>query len=272
MRFGVGVARRAAVRVHSTVVLAAALAGAAAWGAPDPAAQLFSQRCSSCHSVGQGNKVGPDLLGVTQRRDKAWVTKFVRAPAAAIDDKDPIAVELFSRFNGVKMPDQELSDAELDALWGYFASCTTQGGCLPAALGPKWGLDATAEEIAHGEALFAGSRALQNRGPACFSCHTARGLEGFGGGTLGSDLTFSYATLGEERLTTALESTASPVMKNVYGDKPLTADEQYALKAYFAALAKDGELPRRDRDFFLLGLEGAGLLLGLFAIVWGRRG
>lgn len=260
------------MHVRLREVLPAVLIAASAWGAVDPAAQLFSQRCSSCHSVGQGNKVGPDLLGVTQRRDKAWVSKFVRAPAAAIDAKDPVAVELLEKFNGVKMPDQELSDAELDALWGYFASCTTQGGCLPAAAGPKWGLDATAEEVSHGRALFSGERALQNRGPPCFSCHAARGLDGFGGGTLGSDLTFTYATLGEERLTSVLETFGGPVMKNVYGDKALTAEEQYALKAWFAALAKDGDLARHDRDFFLLGLEGAGLLLGLFAITWGRRG
>src|SRR5438552_5544155 len=31
---------------------------------------LFGSRCSACHTLGQGNKMGPDLAGVTLRRDR----------------------------------------------------------------------------------------------------------------------------------------------------------------------------------------------------------
>ncbi len=265
---GATVAQRRRVLVRAAVLWISLTAP----GEPaDPAAQLFSQRCSTCHSVGQGDKVGPDLLGVTQRREKAWVVGFVRGPGAAIDSKDPVATALFEKFNGVRMPDQALSDAEIDALWGYFANCTTRGGCLPVADGARLGLDGTPEEIALGRALFSGEKALVHRGPPCFSCHSTRGLDALGGGALGGDLTFVWARLGDEALGASLERPTSPVMANVYAHAELTAEERFAFRAWFAALSKDGDLPARSRDFAWLGLEGAALVLGLFAIVWGRR-
>jgi mono/diheme cytochrome c family protein len=237
----------------------------------DPAAQLFSARCSTCHNVGQGDKVGPDLLGVTQRREKAWFSSFVRGPGAAIDRGDPVATALLAKFNGVRMPNQELSDTELDALWSYFASCTTRGGCLPVSDGARLGLDGSPEEIALGRALFSGEKALVNRGPPCFSCHSVRGLDAMGGSTLGGDLTFVWARHGDEALAAGLEQPTTPVMANVYRNASLTPEERFAFSAWFAALSKDGDLPARSSDFTWLGVEGAALVLGLFAIVWGRR-
>ena len=235
-----------------------------------PGAVLFSQRCSTCHNIGGGPKVGPDLLGVTERRTKPWIAKFVRGPGAAIDGGDPIAVQLSKKFPGIRMPDQPLADGELDDVLAYFAACTTRGGCQPVATGPKWGTDGTDDDVARGRELFLGHRRLQQGGAPCFACHNVRGAAGnegvMGGGTLGPDLTFAYARLGEKGLTPALEQTATPIMHAVYGDARLEPDEQFALKAYFARLARDGAYPPRERDFLLLGSEGMGLVLGLAAL------
>jgi len=243
-----------------------------------PGAMLFSERCSTCHNIGSGPKVGPDLLGVTTRRTRTWIAKFVRGPGAAIDGGDPIAVELAAKFTPIRMPDQPLTDPELDNVLAYFTTCTARGGCQPIATGPKWGTDGTDDEVARGRDLFLGHRRLQQGGAPCFACHNVRGGSGnegvMGGGTLGPDLTFVYARLGEKGLTPALAQTASPIMHAVYGEAKLDADEQFALKAYFARLARNGAYPPRERDFLLLGGEGMALVLGLATLnaLLGRKG
>lgn len=246
---------------------------AVAADAPPTGAVLFSERCAACHNIGGGVKIGPDLLGVVQRRNKSWFAHFVRGPGAAIDGGDPIAGELYKKFQPVRMPDQALTDGEVDGVWAYFADCTTKGGCLPILTGPRWGTDATEQEIALGHDLFSGRVHLRRGGAPCFACHAVRGA-GFdrdglgllGGGTLGPNLTFAYARLAEKGLTPLLESMASPVMHAVYEAAPLEADEQYALKGYLAQLSRNGTHPRRERDFFLLGLEGMGIVLGAFTL------
>ncbi len=250
----------------------------AAADAPSPAAVLFAERCSTCHNIGGGVKVGPDLLGVVKRREKSWFRRFVRGPSAAIDAGDPIAAELYKKFQPIRMPDQALTDAEADGVWAYFGDCTEKGGCLPVASGPRWGTDANEQEVARGRELFAGQRRLGRGGAPCFACHAVRGdgaekghglgdeLGLMGGGTLGPNLTFAYARLGEKGLTPVLAQMSTPVMRAVYANAALEDDEQMALKGYLASLARDGTRPRHERDFFVLGLEGMGLVLGAFTL------
>jgi mono/diheme cytochrome c family protein len=245
----------------------------AADATPPAAAVMFAERCSTCHNIGGGVKVGPDLLGVIKRRDKSWFRRFVRGPLAAIDGGDPVATELYKKFQPIRMPDQPLTDAEVDGVWAYFSDCTDKGGCLPVATGPRWGTEATEQEVTRGRELFAGQRRLARGGAPCFACHAVRGdaaelasVGWMGGGTLGPNLTFAYARLGEKGLAPVLGSMSTPVMHAVYDGAPLEDDEQMALKGYLAALARDGTHPRRERDFFVLGLEGMGLLLGAFTL------
>jgi hypothetical protein len=223
-------------------------------------------------------KIGPDLLGVDGRRAKDWFARFVRAPGAAIDAGDPIATELYRKFQPVRMPDQPLTDAEVEGVWAYFKDCTAKGGCQPVAIGPRWGTDATEQEIALGRDLFSGRHHLRRGGAPCFACHAVRGaglakagttpdgLGLLGGGTLGPNLTFAYARLGEKGLTPLLASMSSPVMHAVYEAAPLEEDEQVALKGYLAQLSRDGTQPRQERDFLLLGLEGMGIVIGALTL------
>ncbi|HIF96164.1 MAG TPA: c-type cytochrome [Myxococcales bacterium] len=37
---------------------------------------LFRTRCDACHALGDGrNRLGPDLLGLTDRRDRRWLSR-----------------------------------------------------------------------------------------------------------------------------------------------------------------------------------------------------
>ena len=47
----------------------------------DKGKDLFTAKgCNGCHKIGGGKLVGPDLKGVTGRRDKQWIVKMILRP------------------------------------------------------------------------------------------------------------------------------------------------------------------------------------------------
>jgi protein SCO1 len=85
-------------------------------------AYLFQTRCTACHTIGQGDRVGPDLLGVTSRRDRAWLARYLAAPDALVAERDPTALELVARYGNVPMPNLKLGEADVVALIDYLAA------------------------------------------------------------------------------------------------------------------------------------------------------
>jgi len=85
----------------------------------DAGGYLFRTRCAACHTVGAGDALGPDLLGVTARRERAWLRRFIQAPEEMLAQQDPIALELFARYNQVRMPNLGLGDGDVEALIRY---------------------------------------------------------------------------------------------------------------------------------------------------------
>jgi protein SCO1/2 len=83
---------------------------------------LFGSRCSACHTIGQGDKMGPDLLGITTRRDRAWLARYVAQPDKMLADGDPIAAALFEKYKDVRMPNLRLGSADVDALLTYLGA------------------------------------------------------------------------------------------------------------------------------------------------------
>ena len=75
--------------------------------------------CSACHSIGEGVKLGPDLKGVTERRDETWIIKFIQSSQTMIKEGDADAVKLFEEFKKIPMPDNALSEEEIKALLNY---------------------------------------------------------------------------------------------------------------------------------------------------------
>jgi nitrite reductase (NO-forming) len=80
----------------------------------------FESKCVACHAIagGEGKKIGPDLLGVTQRRDEQWIARFLKSPEQMFAT-DPTAKELLNKYK-VPMPNQNLSDAEIRGYIKYF--------------------------------------------------------------------------------------------------------------------------------------------------------
>ncbi|HVP59728.1 MAG TPA: cytochrome c [Myxococcaceae bacterium] len=258
----------AAVLACASTALAAAGSDAGASPEASPAGILFGQKCLTCHNVGEGNKIGPDLLGVDQRRELAWLKRWLASPGAMLDAKDPTALELLGQFNNVRMPEQNLAPEQIEGLLAFFAACTEKDGCIPVG-GPKLAIDATPEEIAAGREYFIGTRRFSAGGPACAGCHDVRGEQLLGGGSLGGDLTFVWAHRHEKGLEEAI--LASPVEKQAYAGRAPTDVENFSVRGYLASLSRDGTRPTRSRDLLDLGVLGACAVIGALAIGWRAR-
>ncbi|HEX7286331.1 MAG TPA: SCO family protein [Candidatus Angelobacter sp.] len=94
----------------------------------DQGQYLFATRCSACHTIGHGDKIGPDLLGITNVRDRGWLARMIQAPDKLLEERDPIAVELFARYKQVIMPNQRLSDEDTNKIIDFLKSQSTAPG------------------------------------------------------------------------------------------------------------------------------------------------
>jgi len=233
---------------------------------------LFHQRCAACHSLGGGDRpTGPDLAGVTERRDRQWLVDFIADPAAVIAGGDPIAAELLTRFNNLKMPNLQLDPGQVDALLAFLAlsSATTPGSQAEAAPPEAEAAPPVNGDAGRGERLFTGEIPLVNGGAPCLACHGIVGVGLAGGANFGPDLTLLQENFGTEGVGEVLESLAFPTMAPIYAARPLTEDERLDLGAFFARV--NGSQMRDDRS---LPAEVAGGVLALLAALlllgWGR--
>jgi protein SCO1/2 len=87
--------------------------------AADAGTRLFQSRCAACHTIGEGDSLGPDLRGVTTARKPDWLAGMIAAPNEMLSKKDPIATALFAKYKEVRMPNLRLSESDVNALIGY---------------------------------------------------------------------------------------------------------------------------------------------------------
>jgi len=256
------------VAVAATLVL---LVGPLSAGAADEDGQaIFDQQCAGCHTIGGGDLAGPDLQGLADRRDQAWVEAFVRDPAAVIESGDPIAKELLDKY-GVVMPNLGVSDAQLAALVAFLgfeqqASPTTD---TTTTTEPE---PAPAGDADRGKLLFEGSERFDAGGPSCLSCHSVAGVGALGGGQLGPDLTAAFAKYGGARgLEGVLEAVAFPTMAPIFTRKALTAEERADLVAFLESAADDQRPGRQAGKLVGLSAGVAAVIALLALVIWRRR-
>lgn len=264
-------ARLLRVLVVGGLLLLAAGVGQARAASADEGEQLFQQSCASCHTIGGGDTVGPDLAGVLDRRDLDWVTQFILAPDAMIAAGDPTATELLSTY-GVPMPNLGLSDDQVASLTAYLTAAGTAVGGETAPAETQPSATAAAGDVNAGHDLFTGSEQLAGGGPPCMSCHTISGLSGLGGGTLGLDLTDALAKYnGAAGLSGVLAAIAFPTMQPVYANQPLTEDEVANLVAFIGDAPQ--QAPGGTSVWAFVGLAFAVIaVLALLALViWRGR-
>jgi protein SCO1 len=102
-----------------------------------PGQSLFKKLCTPCHTIGVGDRVGPDLRGAAERRPQPWLTRFIRTPEKVLAEKDPVALSLAAKFPGVRMPNLGLSDLDAADLITYIETQTARiaEGAQDAAIG-----------------------------------------------------------------------------------------------------------------------------------------
>lgn len=90
--------------------------------------------CTACHTIGKGKLIGPDLKGVNDRHNEAWLLSFIRSSQTMIKNGDPVAVKLFEENNKIPMPDNILTDDQIKGILTYIrnydeaAVAATEGG------------------------------------------------------------------------------------------------------------------------------------------------
>jgi cytochrome c peroxidase len=123
----------------------------------------------------------------------------------------------------------------------------------------------TEGDAAVGRALFTGQRRLQNRGPACITCHTAGNLTFPAGGTMAPDLTHESSKLGPQGMHYALRTLYFPAMNALFLRHQLTPQEELDLSAFFQQ-ADQSKAEDQTTGIFA-GAAFAGLVL-LVALTW----
>jgi len=235
------------------------------WQTADQGQQIFQTKCASCHTIGGGVLVGPDLQGVTGLRDRVWLQEFILDPNSKFDSGDAIALQLLQEFNNIKMPNMGLTETDVENVLLFLES--SSGAVQPTAP-PAAGLGGAAS----GQHLFTGQTLLTNGGTACNACHSISGSGLLDGGTLGPDLTQVYTRYGEPGLTAAISTINFPTMIGIFGAKPLTAQEVADLVAYFKETNAQ-PAPLVSKTGLYLAIAG-GLVVVLFIILlifWPRQ-
>jgi len=191
------------------------------------AAATFNKRCTACHTFGKGIKVGPDLKGVTERRKRDWLIKFIHASSTVINSGDATAVSLFAEFKKQRMPDwTDLSEKQINDILEFIAI----GGPDIKPADERNAELASSSDLELGRRLFSGEQRFKYGVQACSACHSVQGTRW--GGSLGPDLTQSYFKFQDRALTEFLRHPCFRWGPADAGTHYLTAKEIFTLKAF----------------------------------------
>jgi protein SCO1/2 len=123
----------------------------------DKGRYIFASQCAACHTIGHGDKIGPDLLGVSNVRERGWLERFIATPDKVLAEKDPIAVALFKKYKEVRMPNLNMAEIDLKNLVDFLERQDKEASAAgkPAAEKPaeKPGTEKAAEIKTPGQPL-----------------------------------------------------------------------------------------------------------------------
>jgi mono/diheme cytochrome c family protein len=233
----------------------------------------FSRNCKSCHTIGGGRLVGPDLKDVLDRRDRDWLADFIVNPLEVMNSGDAYALKLREEAGGMVMPALPgMNKARAEALLGFIEARSGGGERRPTTAQVEE-RPFTKADFEGGKKIFLGAARMSNGGTACISCHSIKGMGVFSGGNLAPDLTDAYQRLGQRKgLAAWLSSPATLTMQSVFAKRPLTEGEIHQLTALLQESAgKASSSGNAKLAFLLAGAIGAVVLLVIFASIWRKR-
>jgi cytochrome c2 len=245
---------------------------------------IFVKTCKACHTVGQGKIIGPDLYNLHNRRSENWIKRFIKSSQSVINSGDETAVNLFNEFNRSVMPDQPLSNDEINEILLYIVDQSEKvdlaGGPVSAILKPvlnsegKTLDEADENDYQQGKDLFSGKARFENGGVACISCHNVINDQVISGGLLALDLTTAFTRLSGSGVNTIISDSPFPVMQYAYSNQRVSQDEVYYLTVFLKqtdSLYTTQQPATTDGGFLLSGILGAVALFGLYGGIWWNR-
>lgn len=268
------------IRKILTSSVAVLILSSVGYGQSAEGEKVFSTKCVACHTIGKGKLVGPDLAGVTQRRENSWLKRQIKEPDKLIAENDPIAKQLLAESNNVPMAPLGLNDNEVDQVIAYLAS--TEGALAaesPAA--PQQPIAEVATSGSGGDAdngqnLFVGLKSFSNGGPTCNSCHNVNNDAVMSGGALAKDLSDAHSRLTEVGIKAFISGNSLPIpqMNTAYTNRPLTDSEVSDIAAFLARVDAQRSTQSNinyGRYLLIIGVPGAIVLLVFFGMVWLKR-
>jgi cytochrome c2 len=222
----------------ASCLIGATLVSLNTMAASDVGTKVFVDHCLDCHTIGEGELVGPDLSPLVD-----W------APGDMVDALKRMEDEEFI---------EPLSGDQKSALVLFMAK-TDAAGLLKEASTPSEDIGEQKAPLVgdpeQGRALFFGENRFSARGMACGACHQA----GREGGNLGPDLQGIGERMSHVVLVSACTNLAFPVMKAAYADHKLGEQEVVDLVAYLESGELSGEPGKPSNPILILGLLGGGL-------------
>ncbi|MBN1300647.1 MAG: c-type cytochrome [Melioribacteraceae bacterium] len=238
--------------------------------------KIFQEKCTACHTIGEGKRVGPDLANITQIRDEQWLVKFIKSSQSLINAGDSLAVSVFEENNKVIMPDQPLNETEIKSVIDYI-SINSPDPANPNLRTPKQIFDAasiTDINIRRGKALFEGTTQFAKGGAPCVICHNVQMPDVFSGGMLAKDLSNAFSRLSAAGIDGIIRTPPFPAMANSYAQKPLEDSEVKDIIAFLHQADKTNSGNNAgaavDISFLAVSLFGLNIAFVLLLFNWRR--
>lgn len=244
---------------------------------------IFLAKCAACHTIGAGALVGPDLQGVTNRRETDWLERWILEPDVVLAEGDPIATQLLGESNNIPMPNLALTETEVAALIIYLETQTGEVAQTDEVVETPVEVAQT-DEIAGdpvvGKDLFTGAIRFENDGPPCMGCHRIAGIGILGGGVLGPDLSETFNSSFKDAGIDAFGAYIDGILSNpletmnpIFGEdeRPLTSQEQADVKAFILQATVSERSFEAIEELSLLAVAGAAILMALAHFSWRNR-
>jgi mono/diheme cytochrome c family protein len=225
--------------------------------------EIFENRCKICHELSTQAKVGPGLLGVTERRSREWLIQFIQNPQTLWDAGDKVALDLLKEYKGVKMTaNTDLDTVKIGSIIDYIAAYDPNAG--------KKKVDLAATEYSHtdiqrGERLFRGLIPFQDSKIKCSSCHNVNTIDSLNWAPSVYDIALSLQADNKD-LFKLLNKPSSTAMKGAHMNSKYTEEEVFYLKAYFHEVSEKGLEQSKRFPMKLMIFLGLGFLMTLALI------
>ena len=228
--------------------------------AQDQGKKLFEKNCQVCHKLGGGKLVGPELLGITEIRERAWLAAFIKDSQALIASGDELAIQVFEENSKIPMQAfPNLSDDEVNGIIDYIANWEpSKGPEFTVDINKRTGF--TEAEILRGERMFHGLIPFENGGTtSCFSCHYTKNTDTLNWNPSAHDLAVAFMEKDGMNIYASMTEPTSAVMEREHKEYKLTEEEIYNIAAYLSEYSHQETqafkiFPKRLMLFILFGI------------------